>query len=208
MRPTTASTAASKCVPGDDEPGGDGATLAGVGHHAEAGAGRGLGDVDVVEHDRGGLPAELEADLLEVPCGGGHDLAARRRRARERNQVDALVLGQLLTDGVVGGKLLGEGTFGRVYLATDPMLKRQVAIKTPGRVELTIEFRELFLREVAAASIHHPNVCPVYDAGVEGDSPYIGDVTSSRAAHSKVFSNEDRSPFRMSFVSPENSPSV
>ena len=70
--------------------------------------------------------------------------------------------------------LLGEGTFGRVYLALDPTLKRSVAIKTPHSVGLTAEFRTLFLREAHATSgIHHPNVCPVYDVGVEGDIPYI-----------------------------------
>lgn len=71
-------------------------------------------------------------------------------------------------------ELLGEGAFGRVFLAFDPELERQVAIKVPHRDGLTPAFRERFLREArATATIHHPNVCPVYDVGTEGDLPYI-----------------------------------
>lgn len=71
-------------------------------------------------------------------------------------------------------RMLGEGAFGRVYLAFDPSLDREVAVKVPHSVGLTTEFRERFLREArATAKIHHPNVCPVYEAGVEGDLPYI-----------------------------------
>jgi len=71
-------------------------------------------------------------------------------------------------------QILGEGAFGRVFLAFDPQLGRQVAIKVPHRDGLTPAFRDRFLREArATATIHHPNVCPVYDVGTEGDLPYI-----------------------------------
>jgi serine/threonine protein kinase len=71
-------------------------------------------------------------------------------------------------------KILGEGAFGCVYLAFDPKLIRDVAIKVPHRNALTPTFRERFLREArATAKIHHPNVCPVHEAGEEGDLPYI-----------------------------------
>jgi serine/threonine-protein kinase len=70
--------------------------------------------------------------------------------------------------------VLGEGAFGRVYLALDTELGRQVAIKVPHRDGLTPEFRERFLREArATATIHHANVCPVFDVGTDGDLPYI-----------------------------------
>jgi hypothetical protein len=69
---------------------------------------------------------------------------------------------------------LGEGAFGRVYLAFDPELERQVAIKVPHRDGLTPQFRDRFLREArATATIHHRNVCPVFDVGQDGDLPYI-----------------------------------
>ena len=73
--------------------------------------------------------------------------------------------------------VLGEGAFGRVYRAFDPDLHRDVAIKIPkvppGQV-LSQEFRDRFLIEArAAATIHHPNVCPVYEVGTEDNVPYI-----------------------------------
>jgi serine/threonine protein kinase len=70
--------------------------------------------------------------------------------------------------------LLGEGACGRVYLGLDLKLNRPVAIKVPLRDRLTPEFRDRFEREArATATIHHPNVCPVYHVGTEGDLPYI-----------------------------------
>ncbi len=62
---------------------------------------------------------------------------------------------------------IGEGGMGAVYLAQDEQLHRRVALKTPffehEDDEKTIK---RFLREArAAATIHHPNVCPVYDVG-------------------------------------------
>jgi serine/threonine protein kinase len=71
-------------------------------------------------------------------------------------------------------EVLGEGAFGRVFLAFDPELERPVAIKVPHGDGLTLAFRDRFLREArATATVHHPNVCPVYDVGTEGDLPYI-----------------------------------
>ncbi len=70
--------------------------------------------------------------------------------------------------------LLGEGAFGRVYLAFDPELERRVAVKVPKPEGLTKDLRERFLREArATAKIHHPNVCPIYEVGSDGDVPYI-----------------------------------
>jgi serine/threonine protein kinase len=70
---------------------------------------------------------------------------------------------------------LGHGAFGMVFLATDPHLGREVALKVP-RPEalLTAELRERFVREArAAAGLDHPNVVPVYEAGAEGPLCYI-----------------------------------
>jgi|GEM_PF-3191094 len=70
--------------------------------------------------------------------------------------------------------VLGEGAFGRVFLGFDAELDRQVAIKVPKPEDLTPDVRERFLREArATAKIHHPNVCPVYEVGTEGEVPYM-----------------------------------
>jgi DNA-binding beta-propeller fold protein YncE len=63
--------------------------------------------------------------------------------------------------------LLGRGGMGVVYLAYDPRLKRNVALKllAPALAE-DASFRERFLQESElAAGFDHPNIVPVYEAG-------------------------------------------
>ena len=61
---------------------------------------------------------------------------------------------------------LGEGGMGAVYLARDTALERPVALKVAREVHSSAEFSQRFRREaVAAASIDHPNLCPIYDVG-------------------------------------------
>lgn len=70
---------------------------------------------------------------------------------------------------------LGRGTFGIVYLAYDPSLEREVALKVP-RIDALVdpEMRKRFYREAkAAAGLKHPNVVPVYEAGEAGPVCYI-----------------------------------
>jgi eukaryotic-like serine/threonine-protein kinase len=70
---------------------------------------------------------------------------------------------------------LGRGGFGIVYLAQDPLLKRQVALKLPrmGVVSGTESWRR-FLREAqAAARLNHPNVIPLLEAGTIGPVGFI-----------------------------------
>jgi serine/threonine protein kinase/class 3 adenylate cyclase len=70
---------------------------------------------------------------------------------------------------------LGKGGMGRVYLARDSQLDRLVALKVP-QLEAgdRANLRERFHREArAAANLHHPNICPVYDVGTVGDVPYL-----------------------------------
>jgi tetratricopeptide (TPR) repeat protein len=70
---------------------------------------------------------------------------------------------------------LGRGSFGVVFLAHDPRLRRDLALKVP-RVEAFIspELRARFQHEArAAASLDHPNVVPIYEAGEENSICYI-----------------------------------
>jgi serine/threonine-protein kinase len=70
---------------------------------------------------------------------------------------------------------LGRGSFGVVFLAYDPQLRRAVALKVPRPEALvTPELRERLVREArAAAVLHHPNVVPVHEAGEAGPVCYI-----------------------------------
>ena len=72
-------------------------------------------------------------------------------------------------------RVLGTGSSGRVYLAHDPLMGRQVAVKAP-TFPLPPAAHRAFLREARViADIHHPNVCPVYDVGVQDECalPFI-----------------------------------
>jgi eukaryotic-like serine/threonine-protein kinase len=62
---------------------------------------------------------------------------------------------------------LGEGGFGRVYLAHDDDLDRPVAIKVPNPGRTTrAQDREAFLVEAkVVARLDHPNIVPIFDLG-------------------------------------------
>ena len=63
--------------------------------------------------------------------------------------------------------VLGRGGMGNVYLATHERLRRRAALKVVSpRLAEDEDFRERFLRESRlAASLDHPHVIPIYDAG-------------------------------------------
>jgi YVTN family beta-propeller protein len=71
--------------------------------------------------------------------------------------------------------VLGRGGMSVVYLAEDPRLKRRVALKLLAPALGADEaFRERFLEESQlAASLDHPNVVPIYEAGEADDQLYI-----------------------------------
>jgi serine/threonine protein kinase len=62
---------------------------------------------------------------------------------------------------------LGQGGFGRVYLAHDDDLDRSVAIKVPNPERISApEDAEAFLTEARIlARLDHPNIVPVFDVG-------------------------------------------
>jgi ABC-type branched-subunit amino acid transport system substrate-binding protein/outer membrane protein assembly factor BamB len=71
--------------------------------------------------------------------------------------------------------LIGRGGMGVVYLAHDESLERPVALKLIAPELLQDEeFRARFLREPKlAASLDHPNVIPIYDAGEHEGQLYL-----------------------------------
>ena len=71
--------------------------------------------------------------------------------------------------------LLGRGGMGEVYRAWDPRLCREVALKVlHERADSDPERVRQFVAEARAASaLNHPNILTVFDADVEGSTPYI-----------------------------------
>jgi WD40 repeat protein len=69
---------------------------------------------------------------------------------------------------------LGQGGFGMVYRAYDPVLDREVALKVPKFGADQPKRIERFLREAkAAAGLRHPNIVAVYESGKAGDDWFI-----------------------------------
>ncbi len=73
---------------------------------------------------------------------------------------------------------LGRGASGTVYLGFDPLISRQVAIKTLNYQQFSkTEIEQVKARFVceaeAAGSLSHPNIVPVFDVGEEGGAAYI-----------------------------------
>ena len=72
-------------------------------------------------------------------------------------------------------RTLGRGSEGVVYLAADPTLGREVAIKTTvvdGASNAKIE-QLLLSTAQTAGRLTHPNIVPVFDAGVHEGCPYV-----------------------------------
>jgi serine/threonine-protein kinase len=63
-------------------------------------------------------------------------------------------------------RLLGEGAVGRVFLAKDPVLGREVAIKVVRDVELGPRLKS---EARAAATVRHPNILTLHDMGENDD---------------------------------------
>ncbi len=69
-------------------------------------------------------------------------------------------------------RLLGQGGMGRVFLAQDPFIGRQVAVKI--MTTAAPKNRERFLHEARiVGKLSHPNIVILYDFGLQGTQPYL-----------------------------------
>ena len=71
-------------------------------------------------------------------------------------------------------RLLGRGGMGEVYLAHDPVLDREIAVKLIGAgIEDPDARRRLVEEARAAGRLRHPNIVTIFDAGEHANNPYI-----------------------------------
>jgi WD40 repeat protein len=107
------------------------------------------------------------------------DEPTRARRARDDARAtaplpDAPAAAERIGRFEVRGRL-GAGAFGDVYLAYDPQLDREVALKVakPGTLD-TPERAARFVREArSAANLRHPHIVPLYETGRDGNRLFI-----------------------------------
>ncbi|HEV8428035.1 MAG TPA: protein kinase [Pyrinomonadaceae bacterium] len=126
------------------------------------------GDTDVREEVESLLRSyEVAGSFMESPAvaQAADDFAAEQK----------LTPGQQLKHYQIVN-LIGEGGMGEVYLATDTILGRRVALKVlPAFVSKDPERLRRFTQEARAASrLSHPNVCVVHEVGETDDGrPFI-----------------------------------
>ncbi len=68
-------------------------------------------------------------------------------------------------------RLLGQGSFGSVWLAMDTLLGRHVALKVP--VSLGDEAQSLMHEAQTAATLRHPNIVSIYEVGTDRGQIFI-----------------------------------
>lgn len=78
-------------------------------------------------------------------------------------------------EGFRVGALIGSGSRGAVYEATQISLERPVALRLLGPDDLSDSAgeRRLLEQQRAAAAFHHPGVVPVYEAGSWGEGRFV-----------------------------------
>lgn len=69
-------------------------------------------------------------------------------------------------------RLLGEGGFGRTYLALDQQMKRKVVLKAASAGS-PVEARRIMREARLLGRIAHPNIVTIYDVEVVGDSCFL-----------------------------------
>jgi len=114
----------------------------------------------------------MSDDSPTLPPSGNEDETILSQGARNATPTENW------TGRTVGGyeirRPLGQGGMGVVYVAYDPQLDRELALKTVRAELLGEDGKQRFLREARACSrVQHPHVVTVYAAGEEGGDPWM-----------------------------------
>src|SRR3989304_5100773 len=95
---------------------------------------------------------------------------------------------------------LGRGAMGTVYPAHDPLIEREVAVKTlhPDLPqEVIAEVRERFLREAKSAGrLNHPNIVTIFDVGEHNGVAYMAMELLEGRSLQQILSESARLPFQ------------
>ena len=95
---------------------------------------------------------------------------------------------------------LGHGAMGTVYRAHDPLIEREVAIKTlhPNLPEdVVADVRQRFLREAKSAGrLNHPNIVTIFDVGEEDGVAYMAMELLEGRSLQDILAESARLPFQ------------
>ncbi|HXY32754.1 MAG TPA: serine/threonine-protein kinase, partial [Planctomycetaceae bacterium] len=113
-----------------------------------------------------GPTVDGEENRAEHPDGAGSDLSGHAVGDRDAGSSHQEKIGRYVVL-----RVLGDGGFGRVFLAYDDVLQRQVAIKVPHRYRVSEPGEvEAYLTEARIlARLEHHAIVPVYDCGRTDD---------------------------------------
>jgi len=147
---------------------------------------RSIGNPDLEatsDHIDTGDQAPKELDTIGDPNATNETSVSNNPKAVASNTNREVLFGRFRVQ-----KVLGEGAFGKVYLAKDEQLNRLVAIKISKEIILDKNVLDSFLSEAQMlAKLDHPNIVPVHDVGnsaTEGFfiiSKYLDGGTLSKA---------------------------
>ena len=96
---------------------------------------------------------------------------------------------------------LGRGAMGAVYRASDPLIEREVAVKTllpelPAKI--LAEVRERFLREARSAGrLNHPSIVTIFDVGEQDGVAYIAMELLEGRSLQQMLRAQPRLPFAL-----------
>jgi len=144
-------------------------------------------------HQAAELAPEARSAFLDQVCAGDKSLRREIESLLAHDAEDGSTLGNAVTEAAGGTvtmvedlcvrtigpykvlERLGKGSMGEVWLATDTVLARRVALKLLLRETVRDEAaRARFLREGRAiAALNHPNIAVVYEAAEHEGVPYL-----------------------------------
>lgn len=111
---------------------------------------------------------------------GGDDKTRFLELVEGAEQVDGILPRQVREGTLLAGRYrivreVGAGGMGKVFVAWDGTLKREVAVKILAMFDTgTVDVGSMFRRESELlASLQHPGIVSIHETGTDGDTPYI-----------------------------------
>ncbi len=89
------------------------------------------------------------------------------------DSVGSFIVGQKVSGRYLVEELIGKGSFGEVYKARDTMLQKVVALKALTGAGAADDLNTVLEEARTIARLDHPNIVPAYDAGLEGEIPWM-----------------------------------